>query len=209
MVSIIIPAYNEEKYIARCLDSVCHQSDDVIVVINGSTDNTFNIAKMYPVKIKVLHEANVSKARNHGASLAKYDSLLFLDADTVLSDCFVSRIDTKLGSARSVPIQKNIIFKTWCYTKYLCHKYNIYHGQSGCLIVDKKIFNKVKGYNENLKVREDKTLINHCEKYVPYKVHNETLQLDMRRYEGKILRGAWLWIKIFLTGKRDKYPPVR
>lgn len=209
MVSIIIPAYNEEKCLARCLESVIHQSDDVIVVVNGSTDNTERISLSYPVRTIILNEANVSKARNHGASLAKHDTLLFLDADTKLTNNFVSSITTKLGTARSVPIQNKILFKLWLHTKYLLHKHHIYHGQSGCLIVDKQTFNKVGGYNESLKVREDKTLIDQCKKYVPYNMHHGTLELDMRRYNGKLLSGLWLWTKIVLTRVRTKYPPVR
>ena len=209
MVSIIIPAYNEEKYLARCLDSIVHQSDDVIVVVNGSTDNTEHVARQYPVRTIVLDDANVSKARNHGASTAKHDTLLFLDADTQLQDNFISTITTKLGTARSIPIQKTLFFRAWLYTKYLFHKTKLYHGQSGCLIVDKHVFNMVGGYNEQLKVREDKTLIDACNKHVPYKVHEGILYLDMRRYDGKLLSGMILWINILLSGKRDKYPPVR
>jgi len=209
MVSIIIPAYNEEKYLARCLDSVISQSDDVIVVVNGSTDATEQISLSYHVRTLVIDEANVSKARNHGAALAKHDTLLFLDADTKLHDNFVSSITTKLGTAKSVPIQKTLFFKAWLYTKYLLHKHHVYHGQSGCLIVDKNTFNRVGGYNEALKVREDKTLIEQCKQYVPYNVHNGVLELDMRRYNGKLLSGAWLWIKIMCTRARNKYPPVR
>lgn len=209
MVSIIIPAYNEEKYLARCLDSVISQSDDVIVVVNGSTDATEQISLSYPVRTLVIDEANVSKARNHGAALAKHDTLLFLDADTQLQNDFVSSITTRLGTAKSVPIQKTLFFKVWLYTKYLLHKHHVYHGQSGCLIVDKNTFNRVGGYNEALKVREDKTLIEQCKQHVPYNVHNGVLELDMRRYHGKLLSGAWLWIKIMCSSARNKYPPVR
>lgn len=53
-VSLVIPIYNEEKYIKKCLDSVkcqVEKPDEIIVVDNNSTDNTVNIAKKYNVRL--------------------------------------------------------------------------------------------------------------------------------------------------------------
>ncbi len=87
-ISVIIPVYNGEKYIQRCVDSVLNQtySDIEIIVINdGSTDNTENILKSYS-NIVLINKENegVSKARNTGLSLAKGDYVYFCDADDYL-----------------------------------------------------------------------------------------------------------------------------
>lgn len=87
-ISIIIPAYNEERYLAACLDSVAAQTVkpyEVIVVDNNSTDNTAKIAERYPF-VKLLHEPRqgIVHARNVGFDHAKGDILARTDADARL-----------------------------------------------------------------------------------------------------------------------------
>ena len=87
-ISVIIPVYNGEKYIQRCIDSVFNQTYsnvEIIVVNDGSTDNTENILKKYS-NIVLVNKKNegVSKARNTGFSLATGDYVYFCDADDYL-----------------------------------------------------------------------------------------------------------------------------
>lgn len=83
--SIIIPAYNAEAYLKRCLDSILSQnySDyEVIVIDDGSTDGTSNILVQYP-QVKVISQANhgMATARNRGLEVAQGDYILFVDSD--------------------------------------------------------------------------------------------------------------------------------
>lgn len=88
-ISIIVPAYNEEKYIARCLDSILNQTFtdfEVICVDDGSTDNTFNILTEYSKKdSRIIPLKNtgkgVSSARNFGIENSKGEYLGFVDSD--------------------------------------------------------------------------------------------------------------------------------
>lgn len=89
-VSVIVPAYNVEKYIARCIDSLLAQSlrdIEIIAVDDGSTDETGHILDEYqqksPDRIKVFHVANqgVSHARNYGIGKATGNCLAFVDSD--------------------------------------------------------------------------------------------------------------------------------
>ena len=87
-ISVIIPVYNGEKYIQRCIDSVFNQTYsnvEIIVVNDGSTDNTENILKKYS-DIILINKKNegVSMARNTGLSLATGDYVYFCDADDYL-----------------------------------------------------------------------------------------------------------------------------
>ena len=75
-VSVIIPVYNAEKYISKCLDSVVSQQgiEEIIIVNDGSTDNSSKIIENYAKKyskIKVINQENkgVSEARNIGINL--------------------------------------------------------------------------------------------------------------------------------------------
>ena len=94
LLSIIIPAFNIEQYISRCLDSLINQSYkniEIIVVNDGSTDSTGDIIDSYVKKdnrIKVIHKKNegVSIARNTGIHLAKGDYIGFVDGDDTVDD---------------------------------------------------------------------------------------------------------------------------
>lgn len=82
--SIIIPVYNVEKYIKKCLDSVFSQSYkdyEVIIINDGSTDKSMDIAKEYNVKIINQKNKGQSAARNNGIKHATGDYLIFLDSD--------------------------------------------------------------------------------------------------------------------------------
>lgn len=88
--SIIIPVYNVEKYIDRCMDTVMHQTfeDYEVIVVNDETpDNSMAIVQNYvdafPGKIQVIHQKNTRQggARNNGVSRARGEYLLFVDSD--------------------------------------------------------------------------------------------------------------------------------
>ena len=89
LVSVIIPAYNIDKYLAETLDSVLAQSYtyfEVVIVNDGSTDRTLEIAQEYAAKddrIQVISQVNqgVSAARNHGIRVTTGELLAFLDGD--------------------------------------------------------------------------------------------------------------------------------
>ena len=93
--SVIVPVYNVEKYLAKCLDSILAQtySDFEIIVVNdGSPDNSQQIideyAKNYPDKIKPFIKANggLSDARNFGVEKASGEYLLFVDSDDYIAE---------------------------------------------------------------------------------------------------------------------------
>lgn len=100
IVSIIIPAYQCEKYIYKCLTSVLSQSFkkiEVIVIDDGSRDNTWEICKFLSLKdnrIKVYRKKNggVSSARNYGLNIAKGKWIVFIDADDFIDKNYVSNV---------------------------------------------------------------------------------------------------------------------
>ena len=85
-VSVVIPAYNVEKYIGRAIDSVLAQTrrpDEIIIVDDGSTDSTAEVIKSYGSKVRFIRQENggASVARNTGIEAATGQWIAFLDAD--------------------------------------------------------------------------------------------------------------------------------
>ena len=86
-ISVVVPTYNEEKNIRRCLNALLkHGVHEIIVVDGGSADRTVEIAKELSTKVVSSEKYNsVSKARKEGIKLATGDIIAFVDADTVVS----------------------------------------------------------------------------------------------------------------------------
>lgn len=103
LVSIIIPVYNGEKHIQKCLDKVLKQTYpniEIIVLNDGSTDATQEILKEYKKKsgnIKIINKKNtgVSDTRNIGIKKAKGDFIIFLDSDDFLEDDAIDKMIKK------------------------------------------------------------------------------------------------------------------
>jgi glycosyltransferase involved in cell wall biosynthesis len=95
-LSIVIPVYNEQRYIGACLDAISRQSenpDEVIVVNNNSTDNTVKIAKSYKF-VTLIHEKrqHQSFAQKKGFDYASSDIIGRIDADSVLPEDWVEKV---------------------------------------------------------------------------------------------------------------------
>lgn len=92
LISVIIPVYNVEKYLKRCLDSVLKQTyknTEIILIDDGSQDNSSNICDEYLNKdsrIRVFHKDNggLSSARNYGIDHSKGQYIMFVDSDDYL-----------------------------------------------------------------------------------------------------------------------------
>lgn len=100
--SFIIPNYNEEKYIKRCLDSIFCQTFascfyEVIVIDDGSVDRSQDIIKQYDVKLLKSNRLGAGGARNKGLGIASGEYIILLDADDYLYQKDVlEKLDKKL-----------------------------------------------------------------------------------------------------------------
>lgn len=89
LISIIIPVYNTQKYLARCIHSLLQQTYtniEILLIDDGSTDNSYSLCQEFAVqdsRIVLYHQKNqgVSAARNKGISLASGDFIMFVDSD--------------------------------------------------------------------------------------------------------------------------------
>lgn len=100
IVSVVVPAYNTELFIRSCIESVLANDDvELILVDDGSTDNTLSIMKEYEDRENVtvirMEHAGLGAARNKGISEASGDHIWFVDSDDVIDRGSISRIITK------------------------------------------------------------------------------------------------------------------
>jgi len=97
LISVVIPAYNEEQYLDRCLEALARQiypvdRFEVIVVDNGSTDATAELARRYGVRVIAEPRKGVAYARQAGFEAARGAIIASTDADTVVPPFWVERI---------------------------------------------------------------------------------------------------------------------
>jgi glycosyltransferase involved in cell wall biosynthesis len=99
-ISVIIPIYNVEKYIKRCIDSVLAQTFfdfECILVDDGSTDGSSEIcdeSSKYDARIKTIHQKNAgaSRARRNGLDIAKGNYILFIDSDDWIESLMLEKL---------------------------------------------------------------------------------------------------------------------
>ncbi|MEN8078825.1 glycosyltransferase [Clostridioides difficile] len=120
LVSIIVPAYNVDKYIQKCIISILHQTYtniEIIVVDDGSTDKTGeiidNISKN-DKRINILHKKNegVSVARNSGIEISKGEYLVFVDGDDYIAPDYVEYMVNLIENTGS-----DFCLSKYCFTK--------------------------------------------------------------------------------------------
>ena len=105
-ISVIIPAYNCEQYIERCLESVLSQNGaalDVIVVNDGSTDKTEKVLEKYKdkIRIKTTENKGSASARNTAIEMIEGDYVMFIDADDWIASNTVERLCEIIGETNA------------------------------------------------------------------------------------------------------------
>lgn len=101
-ISVIIPIYNKEKYIKKCLISIINQTFkniEIILIDDGSTDKSYEEIKIYinrNIIYKKIKNSGVSIARNEGIKLSKGKYLIFIDADDFIDEFMLEKLYEKI-----------------------------------------------------------------------------------------------------------------
>lgn len=217
MVSVVIPAYNEEKGIAKCLDALVAQKTkerfEVIVVDNASTDNTSKIVKKYKSKLSLRlveeKKKGIGQARFAGFSKAKGDIIMSIDADTIAPsrwiDKMVKHFEKKEVAAVTGPfwvsdcskltntfVNKAQLIDVFFWKTVLGHPW--LWGLNFAIRAD--VYKKSGGFDKKLKAMEDCSLTSRVKKYGKI-VHARDVWVKTsgRRFKKGILSGLWSYHK--------------
>ncbi|MCX8194085.1 MAG: glycosyltransferase [Candidatus Pacearchaeota archaeon] len=223
-LSIIIPTLNEEKYLPKLLRSLKTNlkniNVEIIIVDAHSKDKTLALAKKSGIKnLRIfITKKGAAYQRNYGAKKAKAPLLLFLDADVVLPKDFLKKTLEE--------IKKRKLDVAACYCKPDKKKFfeicafglaNIWmrifekikpFGQS-CYFVEKKLFEKLKGFDTSLSFGEDSELLERAKKSgAKFRVLNEKFILSTRDFEkyGRFSQSlAYIFLNFYrLLGKERR-----
>ncbi|MDI6730620.1 MAG: glycosyltransferase family 2 protein [Candidatus Altarchaeum sp.] len=186
-ISIVIPAYNEEKYIETTLSKLKeirnkeYENLEVIVAENGSIDRTYEIAKQYADRdknFKAFHldKASAAIATNFGAKNATGEILILMDADTYPLDGAISEIAEKFEKNNNVvnvctyvktnsSTVNNLLFSLSSELAYLSSKINHPLFYTICVAYRKDIFEQLNGLKENFVTAYDLDLSKRASKF--------------------------------------------
>lgn len=216
-VSIVIPAYNEEKYLLLALQSLVslqtQKNFEVIVVDNSSTDNTAQVAGNFQDKLhlRVIFEKTKGRgaARKRGFDEAKGQIIISLDADTVvypdwldtLIDPLQGRVVATTTSCKitDCSILTNAIFNF--IQPAAMYVYRIFTGHywlSGfSFAILKSAYESSGGFNPNLQAQEDLDLSFRVAKLGKIKFINKPVIVSGRRFKDGLLVGFYDYVRSF------------
>jgi glycosyltransferase involved in cell wall biosynthesis len=164
-VSFVIPAYNESGHIAKCVAAITEAcavaalSSEIIVVDNGSSDDTATVARVAGATAISIPRSTVSSARNIGARLCGSDVIAFIDADVILTKEWGATLGAHLQGASpqfSVTGWQYVIrddgnwLEQYWFARLTDRLLN-----GGNLIVGRSAFDLVGGFNPALRTGED------------------------------------------------------
>lgn len=171
-VSVIIPALNEEAMIGKCLESLTQSSYppdrfEVILVDNGSSDRTLEIARSFATRLQltILQQpgVSISALRNMGATIAKGEVLAFLDADCSVPANWIENATLNLtpdsagviGGNYAVPDNPTWLARTWFQVANAPRDGEVTYVPSGNMLMKRSTFVRIGGFNEAIKTSED------------------------------------------------------
>lgn len=192
-VSVVTPTLNEERDLPQLLSSLKRQTFrdfEIIVADAGSKDRTRQLAEEYGAR--VVDGGMPGVGRNRGAAVANGEYLFFFDADVVLPDDFlfkaVQEMDEQyidLATCAFYPISDlrldKILFAFTNLTVRMSANSNP-RAAGFCIFITKRLFDRIGGFDESLRLAEDHDLVERAAKFRPLHVLKSTsLQVSVRR----------------------------
>jgi glycosyltransferase involved in cell wall biosynthesis len=172
----VVPTYNEEKGIARCLAPLRKQGCEIIVADGYSKDRTIAIAKKYADRIIYSRKKGPAQGRNMGAKIARSRIVAFVDADTVVAPGWAGRVERDFrdgiialgGVARPLGggLLDELMFRINSDAWYrLSALFGFFQAATFNCAYDRRTFLKAGGFREDLPIGEDTELSMRIRRY--------------------------------------------
>jgi len=210
MLSVIIPTFNEEKYITKLLDSILiqnYKNYEIIIIDANSDDSTMKAVDAFikdnkerleyiQIRIRKVYYRNTARQKNLGYKVAYGSVLLFIDADIVIPDeNFFYRMMKKLEQKRYIGatckiiidernLKNRIASKSFNSIILMLNMIGINSARGGVQFVKRRYFEKVDGFNEKAYVSEDVDLCRRLTKYGRFYFDTKSYVIESdRRYK--------------------------
>jgi glycosyltransferase involved in cell wall biosynthesis len=222
-ISIVIPTLNEDKYIEPTLFHLKRLKPyEIIIADSHSEDNTVKIAKKYGCRIVQAKRGAASYGRNAGGKAAKGDIILFIDADSIVFPNILDVIGKDFKNKKLAGWTCSIYGFTPSWKEQMIYNMsnNIVdflttyakkpHAPGIAIGVRKSVFDKVEGFDENLKVMEDHDFALRVGKHGKFKFSKDTcVYTSTRRMKewgglGLIRKYSKIYVKYFINKSKFK-----
>ena len=173
LVSIIVPVYNSQEYLGRCIESLIHQiyeKIEILIINDGSTDSSLDICQEYSIdpRIRIINKQNggVSSARNLGIAKAMGDYICFVDSDDYICPNMIGSLlynmekyDVDMSICNMIYVKNNKEYINNSHDKYIDSKECFYENE---FIYQGYLCNKMFKTDIARKIRLDETIF-YCE----------------------------------------------
>jgi len=161
-VTAVVPVHNSASYIEETLHSLIDQRrrfDEIIVVDDGSTDDTVARAGKYPVRLLVVPRCGRSAARNIGLREARGDIIAFIESDAVYERDWLSEVMREFEKGSRAVIDRRRMYRpTTYYARLSDHLYDLRYAEYvpfNAWVMEKSLAGAVGGFDEGLYIAED------------------------------------------------------
>ncbi len=213
MLSVVIPAYNEENLLGGTLDALANAIEEaevdaeVIVANDGSTDRTVDVAEEHGARVVTVQNRQIAATRNAGAKVARGNQLLFLDADTILPAATLkaglATLDQgAVGCGVSIEFDRkpNVFIRMMAWVILAPMKF-LKCGPGCCLFATREAFEQSGGFPEEYYASEEIWFCRAMGRLGRFELLKETVITSARKMDyhstGRIF---WMMVKLAVKG---------
>jgi glycosyltransferase involved in cell wall biosynthesis len=196
-ISVVIPAHNEQGYIAealRCMWEQTRPPDEIVVACDACTDHTADVARAWGARAVQVDARSASRARNAGAAVATGDVLLIQDADTIASENYCAEVEEAVNAGYTFGAAKLVTETNHPISLMRVGIINVYSTICGLFVgaglwVRRAAFEQVGGYDTSLSWGEDVEITERLSEVGRAKmIHEATLMYCERKFQDN---GYW------------------
>jgi glycosyltransferase involved in cell wall biosynthesis len=225
-ISLIIPAYNEEKYLRACLEHAIKNTQgvvhEIIVIDNASTDSTNQVAKQFP-SVKVIYEPRkgLTRARERGYQESTGDIVAYIDADTHMPEKWGSILLEEFTKDHDLVCLSGpyffydlsrfpqLIFRLSCHAGYLIAGFFV---MGGNFAIKRDVLKKMKGFDTSIEFYgEDSNVARRASEFGKVKfVDRFYIETSGRRFIGQgMVKTSWIYLVNFFSESFLKRPATK